>query len=110
MTYPELVTQLRTLGLPSTYHHWEVGKVPSLPYIIHFKLSRDSMGADNINYYLSQPVAIELYSEHHDFENEERIESLLTELGFYFTNDEAIFIESENMMMKRWEITLMKGK
>lgn len=108
MKYSELVTQIKTLDLPSVYHHWGDGNAPSLPYIVHYKSGRDDMGADNINFKKQQGVALELYTDIPDFINEEKIETLLDSLGLFYQTDEATFIEEQTMFVKRYEFTLRK--
>lgn len=110
MNYSDFVAEVKKIGLPSVYHHWPAGGAPNLPYIIHLRTGRDDISADNINYHKQQNAAIELYSRYPDFENEEKIESMLERLGFYYETDEPTFIEETDMYLKRYDFTLRKEK
>ena len=96
MTFQEIATMIGSIGLPYTYDSFpnNIASVP--PYIVFNYPQNDDFGADNINYVSIDVLNIELYSASKDFANEQAIESVLTQNGFYYEKSEA-YIRSENL-------------
>ena len=96
MTFQEIATMIESIGLPFTYDSFPNNIAPTPPYIVFNYPQNDDFGADNINYVSIDVLNIELYSASKDFANEQAIESVLAQNGFYYEKSEA-YIRSENL-------------
>lgn len=96
MTFIEVKQMIESIGLPFTYDSFPNNIAPVPPYIVFNYPQNDDFGADNINYVSIDVLNIELYSASKDFTNEQAIESVLTQNGFYYEKSEA-YIRSENL-------------
>lgn len=96
MTFIEVKQMIESIGLPFTYDSFPNNIAPTPPYIVFNYPQNDDFGADNINYVSIDVLNIELYSASKDFTNEQAIESVLTQNGFYYEKSEA-YIRSENL-------------
>lgn len=96
MTFQEIATMIGSIGLPFTYDSFPNNIAPTPPYIVFNYPQNDDFGADNINYVSIDVLNIELYSASKDFANEQAIESVLAQNGFYYEKSEA-YIRSENL-------------
>lgn len=96
MTFKELNTMVKSIGLPSNYYQWPMGNVPALPYILFYYPSRDDFFADGVNYAKKTLMNIELYSQEKDFELEEQVETILEENGIAYDKEEQ-YISDERM-------------
>lgn len=96
MTYQEVASMIQGVGLPFTYDSFPNNIAPNPPYIVFNYPQNDDFGADNTNYVSIDVLNIELYSASKDFANEQAIESVLNQNGFYYEKSEA-YIRSENL-------------
>ena len=96
MTFQEIATMIESIGLPFTYDSFPNNVAPTPPYIVFNYPQNDDFGADNTNYVSIDVLNIELYSASKDFTNEQAIEAVLTQNGFYYEKSEA-YIRSENL-------------
>ena len=96
MTFIEVKQMIESIGLPFTYDSFPNNLAPTPPYIVFNYPQNDDFGADNINYVSIDVLNIELYSASKDFANEQAIESVLAQNGFYYEKSEA-YIRSENL-------------
>ena len=96
MTFQEVAIMIGSIGLPYTYDSFPNNIAPTPPYIVFNYPQSDDFGADNINYVSIDVLNIELYSASKDFVNEQAIESVLNQNGFYYEKSEA-YIRSENL-------------
>lgn len=96
MTFQEVATMIGSIGLPYTYDSFPNNIAPVPPYIVFNYPQNDDFGADNTNYVSIDVLNIELYSASKDFANEQAIESVLNQNGFYYEKSEA-YIRSENL-------------
>lgn len=77
MTYAEINALIKSMGLPVTYHHWQPGKVPPLPYLVFWFDDMQHFAADNTMYQKILSVQLELYSNRKNFAAEEKVERVL---------------------------------
>lgn len=77
MTYAEINALIKSMGLPVTYHHWQPGKVPPLPYLVFWFDDMQHFAADNVMYQKILSVQLELYSNLKNFAAEEKVERVL---------------------------------
>lgn len=96
MTFQEIAKMIESIGLPFTYDSFPNNVAPTPPYIVFNYPQNDDFGADNTNYVSIDVLNIELYSDSKDFTNEQAIEAVLTENGFFYEKSEA-YIRSENL-------------
>lgn len=66
------------------YHSFPIGEAPALPFIVFTEKGSDNFGADNIAYYGSIRLDIELYSRARNLTEEGKIEAALSGAGIYF--------------------------
>ena len=105
MTLPELKVKLETLKLPIVYHHWAVGQVPELPYIVYYADEDNNFYADDTVYSDGCAVTIEVYCQKKDLALEDKVKKLLNENQFPYESYED-FLDSENMYLKAYEINI----
>jgi len=96
MTFIEVKQMIESIGLPFTYDSFPNNIAPVPPYIVFNYPQNDDFGADNTNYVSIDVLNIELYSASKDFANEQTIEAVLNQNGFYYEKSEA-YIRSENL-------------
>lgn len=107
MTLQALVVLLETTGMPVTYHHWEVGEVPPLPYLIYYEDSSDPFYADNRVYQQVTGVTVELYTDRKDPAIEAKLETVLDHNDIAYTTYEN-YLESEQMYLRGYEFEILK--
>lgn len=96
MTFKELNSMIKSIGLPSNYYQWPEGEEHDLPYILFYYPSRNDILADGINYVKNTRMNIELYSEEKDFELESQVEAVLEANGLVYDKEEQ-YISEERM-------------
>lgn len=96
MTFIEVKQMIESIGLPFAYDSFPNNIAPTPPYIVFNYPQNDDFGADNTNYVSIDVLNIELYSASKDFANEQTIEAVLNQNGFYYEKSEA-YIRSENL-------------
>ncbi|WP_195270326.1 hypothetical protein [Eubacterium sp. 1001713B170207_170306_E7] len=107
MTLQALEVLLKTTGMPVAYHHWEVGEVPPLPYLIYYEDSSDSFYADNRVYQQVIGVTVELYTDRKDPAIEEKLETVMDHNDIAYTTYES-YLESEQMYLHGYEFEILK--
>ena len=92
----ELVSLLEEMGLPFAYDHFAEGESPDPPFLVYLMPSADNFAADGIAYFKVNNLHLELYTDIKDPELEEKIESVLTKYGFFYSKSE-VWISSEKL-------------
>lgn len=105
MKIKDFKQQLDTLGIPIAYRQWGKGEEPSLPYILYYRDESNDFIADNKNYFESNQMSLELYSQTKDFELEEHINELLKNLKIPYKIYEGN-LDTENMYEVLYEFTI----
>ena len=106
MKLSEFYKQLKnSTGLPSAYHHFEVGKAPALPYTVYYVTERDDVIADDQSYFKVRSMTIELYTDSKDEDLEARVENFLNGLGIVPVISEQ-YITDEKMYEVIYEFDL----
>lgn len=98
-----LYEALSSLGLPVAFDHFEVAQ--ELPYIVYIVTDSNDFAADNIAYFASDNVQIELYTVKKDKQRELAVEALLTSYGVYFAKSEG-YLSDEQMYMVTYQVTI----
>lgn len=102
MTYQDLQSLLTDgVGIPFSYHHWD--RPPKMPYGVYFDDYTENFMADNIVYFVSSHVIIELYVRQRDTELEKRLEAVLAGAGLSW-NKSAEYIDSERFYQIFYEV------
>ena len=102
----ELKAKLETLGLPIQYQSFASGHVPELPYLIFYEDDSDNFFADNVNYFDSLNVVCELYTDEKDIELETKLQKLFFDNEIEYNSQET-FIDSENMYLKAYSVSII---
>lgn len=111
MTQAELLTALKTLGMPVAYEAFistPENPAPPPPFICYQYIESSDVMADNQNYCGIGNYQIELYTEKKDPAAEALVESLLKTNRLPYIKREY-FIESENLHQVIYEIQLIGG-
>lgn len=106
MTYAELNAMIKRMGLPVTYHHWQSGHVPPLPYLVYWFDEQRYFTADNVIYEKIASVQLELYSDRKNFAAEEQVEQILDENEIVYDKYEE-YIESERLLEQVYEFEVL---
>ena len=106
MTYTKIHKMIKRMGLPATYHHWQPGHVPPLPYLVYLVDEQRYFAADNVVYQKIASVRLELYSDRKNFAAEEQIERIFEEDEIVYDKYEE-YIESEKLFEQVYEFEVM---
>lgn len=110
MTHEELVTILKATGLPVAYWSFKTNDKknppPKPPFITYKESFSSHFVADNKVYKKIPNIDIELYFVKKDKNLENILESLLDDNGLPY-QDTEVFIESEKVFQKIYEIKLI---
>ena len=96
MTHIQAAQMIASMGLPYSYYQFEEGTDQATPFICYFYPTRNDMIADDSNYAKVEHLVVELYTDKKDFDEERKVEDVLTAYGLVYTKDEAI-LDSEQM-------------
>ncbi len=106
MTLQELRELLETLDISAKYRPFNVGEVPTLPYLLYYTTdNQGTLKADNHNYAKVYNLTLELYSEEKDLELEEKLEALLDMNNIEYDTFES-YLDTESMYEVAYEITI----
>lgn len=103
MTYEEINLMLEEVGLPFAYHHFAEGEAPEPPFLIFLSPGEDTFSADNISYFTTKKLNIELYTDRKSPEVEEMVENVLKRHEIYYAKTEA-YIDSEKLYEVLYEM------
>lgn len=95
MTEKELVTALKTTGLPVRYSHFTSPQ--DSPYIVYYNNGQSIYKADSTVYWKQNQYMIQFYFKKKDPAIEESIESALTAAELIYSKSEDIWDESEGV-------------
>lgn len=106
MKLSEFAEILEQAGLPVTYHAYQDGNVPDLPYLVYFESNPIVSAADNTVNHQIKSVVVELAFEKKDEDSEERLEELWSNHELFFEAQEETFIETERLYVKPYTVYL----
>lgn len=106
MKLSEFAEILEQAGLPVTYHAYQEGNVPDLPYLVYFESNPITNAADNTVNHQIKSVVVELAFEKKDEDSEERLEELWSNHELFFEAQEETFIETERLYVKPYTVYL----
>lgn len=105
MTLKDFYQLVKALGSPLAYHHFEEGRVISLPYLLYWVSGSENKGADNMAYHKQVEVVLEVYTKTKNLELEGQVENLLDNHHIYFDKVE-VYVSSEKLYQVTYHITL----
>lgn len=106
MKLSEFAEILEQAGLPVTYHAYQEGNVPDLPYLVYFESNPIVSAADNTVNHQIKSVVVELAFEKKNEDSEERLEELWSNHELFFEAQEETFIETERLYVKPYTVYL----
>ena len=101
----EFKAELEQLEIPIQYKAFASGQAPQLPYLIFYENDSDNIFADNSNWFDVLNVVCELYADNKDIELETKLQKLFYDLEIQYNSTET-FIDSENMYLKAYDVTI----
>lgn len=102
MTYKEVATMIRSIGLPFAYHQFNEDTAVAPPFVCFSYPASNDLQADNINFQRIEQLNIDLYSDDKDFDNEAAVEAVLLNNGMSWEKNET-YIDSERMYMVSYQ-------
>ncbi len=100
MKIAELKKQLEGTLLPVCYRAFKTKQ--KLPFISFYVENEDVEGSDFENFWQEVDIVIELYSDFKDVLNEEKIQEIIKNKKY---SKHEVYIESESMILVRYEFT-----
>ena len=106
MTEQDVFCMVKSVGLPTAYHHFEEGQSPNPPFLVYLYPGTNNFSADGAVYQGINQLDIELYTNKKDLEAEKRVEAVLKEHGFFYEKNET-YIETEKMYEVLYETEVL---
>ena len=106
MTYSELMAMMGEMQFPFAYHHFDEGESPDPPFLIFLFTGTDNFMADDGVYAEIQGIAIELYTDLKQPQNEKIVEAVLNAYEIPWDKYEG-WIESERLYEVRYEFEIL---
>lgn len=103
MTHEEVVAMVAEIGVPYAYDHFAEGESPDPPFLCFLYPQENEFGADNVVYFTTNTLDIELYTDAKDPELENQIEEILTAHEIFYHKSE-VWIESERLYEVLYEM------
>lgn len=104
MTLQDFAKILQSLTLPIAYYQFKSAQ--SLPFGVYYNTSDNVLRADNKVLFKTYNVTFEVYTKAKDIVLEEKIEQLFDEHEVYYDDPADVFIESENVWQRTYNIIL----
>lgn len=97
MTLSNFMTELKTLsGFQVAFDCFNTEEAVALPFINVETPSTMTFGADNLTYFQSLNVRVELYTKRKDQTSETTLETKLTSLGLYYSKQDIGHLTNES--------------
>lgn len=106
MTFKEVATMVREIGLPFSYYQFNDNTAVEPPFVVFYYPEDFDLKADGTNYQKIESLIIELYTDNKDFENEAAVESVLKEHGLAWSRVET-YIDSEKMYLVTFNTSIL---
>lgn len=103
MTYEEIATMVKEMGLPCAYHHFAEGESPPPPFVVFLSPGEHVFHADNIRYAGWKQLDVELYTDIKNPAAEQMVEDVLTAHEISYVKSET-WIESEKLYEVLYEM------
>ena len=102
MTYSDIMAMMDKMQFPFAYHHFAEGESPDPPFLIFLFTETNNFMADDGVYVEIQEIAIELYTDFKQPQNEKIVEAVLKAHEIPW-NKYEVWIESEKLYEVRYE-------
>ena len=102
MKFNEVFGLLKQLNIPVAYDHFD--SPPSIPFITYSDSGSNHVYADNSVYKKQLFAEVELYTDKKDLSIEDQLEDLLDEREIVYSSYPTIWIDSEKLYQKIYEI------
>lgn len=106
MTFTEVATMVREIGLPFSYYQFNDDTAVAPPFICFYYPEDFDLKADGTNYQKIESLIIELYTDNKDFDREASVEKVLKENGLTWTRLET-YIETEKLYMVTFNTSII---
>lgn len=106
MTFQEVATMVRSIGLPFSYYQFNDDTAVDPPFIVFYYPENIDLKADGTNYQKIESLIIELYTDNKDFEQEAAVESVLKANGLTWSRVET-YIDSEKMYLVTFNTSIL---
>lgn len=106
MTYTEVATMVKSIGLPFAYYQFPEGTGQAPPFVVYFYSESNDVFADGTNYQKKPVLNIELYTSEKDFETEAVVEKILNDNGLTYYREEN-YIDSEKLYQIAYEMEVI---
>lgn len=103
MTHEEVVAMVGEIGLPNAYDHFAEGEAVDPPFLCFRYPKENEFGGDNVVYFSTNTLDIELYTDAKDPELEKQVEAVLTAHELFYHKTE-VWIESEQLYEVLYEM------
>lgn len=104
MKLSELYANLKSLGYPTAYHHFE--EPVTAPYIVWLTQGINTFYADDSMYNVADEVDVELYTDTKDLKVEKELEDLLQKLGLNYKKYSG-YSSEEHLYITTYEMEIM---
>lgn len=112
MTQAELLTALKSTGLPVAYSHFvstPTSPAPAPPFITYQFSGGADLMADNQNYAEISNFSIELYTVKKDLATEKLLQDVLKNLQLPYSKTLESWLDDEKMFQLIYDIQLIGG-
>lgn len=104
MSAKDVVSAVRSAGLPIAHVAWPVGSAPALPWCVYLVDEDNSLSADDTRYCALTRWRVELYTKQGDDSSAPALDKALIEaFGDYYK--EETWVESEACVLTSYEFT-----
>lgn len=104
MTLQAFAKLLQALNLPISYYQFKSAQ--AVPFGVYYTPSDNVLRADNKVLYKTHNVNFEVYTKSKELELENKIEQLFDDNEIYYADPYDVFIESENVWQRTYNIIL----
>lgn len=105
MTLPELYNILKAVGYPVAYSHFKEAQTP--PFICYLDNGTSNFMADDKVYKKIEYARIELYTVKKDLVAEAKLEQALNDNEIVWDSMPTVFIDSEQLFQKIYELEMV---
>ena len=103
MKITEFTNLLNSLGVPVACNRFTSPQ--STPFLIYMDVGSENFGADNVTYFESINIDVEVYTDRIDDDLEDRIKKLFDDNGIYYDWSRQ-WISQEKIYQTTYEVTI----
>lgn len=108
MTKAKFLKLLKTLGIPVAYRRFkkEKNKLKKPPFLVYYRTDNDDIHADDITFFSSENIVVELYCTDRNESLEKALEKIFTDNEIPYKVVDETYIESEDLSETIYEIQI----